>query len=224
MRILILSVAVFAFASAARAAAEPQMLRPAGDWRLSEVGGRVACTLTFTRQSSSAGYEVKAPLACRLAFPALKSVAGWALDDKGALVLSDAQAKPIIIFPAQLSAPFEARAPDGRTWRLEPLGEEAAPSAFAQPMAGSFRLTSAEGVTLCDLIFTSDSLGERGAISQGPCSPPWTDRGLAAWSIRGSRLTLRTRDGTAIVFFKSVSSGVYVIADPRAEPLSLRRR
>jgi hypothetical protein len=223
MRTLILSVAVFAFANTARAAAEPQLLRPAGDWRLSEVGGKVACTLTFTRQTSAAGYEIKAPLACRLAFPALKSVAAWALDEKGALVLSDAQAKPIIVFPAQQPAPFQARAPDGRTWRLEPLSEEAQP-ALSASMAGAFRLTSADGSTLCDLVFTSDALGERGFISQTACSPNWTERGLAGWSMRGSRLTLRTRDGTAIVFFKSVSSGVFVIADPKAEALSLRRR
>jgi hypothetical protein len=103
------------------AAADPAAMRTSGDWRLSEVGGKVACTLTLTRQTSFAGFELKAPLACRRAFPALKTVANWALDDKGGIVLSDARAQPIVTFPVQAKGPYEAKAPDGRTWRLEPV-------------------------------------------------------------------------------------------------------
>lgn len=103
------------------AAAETAAARASGDWRLSEVGGKVACTLTLTRQTSFAGFELKAPLACRRAFPALKMVANWALDDKGGIVLSDARAQPIVTFPVQAKGPYEAKAPDGRTWRLEPV-------------------------------------------------------------------------------------------------------
>jgi hypothetical protein len=110
-----------AFASADTAAT-----RASGDWRLSEVGGKVACTLTLTRQTSFAGFELKAPLACRRAFPALKTVANWALDEKGGIVLSDARAQPIVTFPLQAKGPYEAKAPDGRTWRLEPVKPGAA--------------------------------------------------------------------------------------------------
>ena len=105
----------------ALAAVDPAALRTSGDWRLSEVGGKVACTLTLTHQTSFAGFELKAPLACRRAFPALKTVANWALDDKGGIVLSDARAQPIVTFPVQAKGPYEAKAPDGRTWRLEPM-------------------------------------------------------------------------------------------------------
>jgi hypothetical protein len=121
MRIFALTVAAVLLACEARAAADVGALRASGDWRLTEPGGRVACTLTFTRQTSFAGYELKAPLACRRAFPPLKLVAAWAMDGKGAIVLSDAHAQPIVTFPAQAKGPYEAKAPDGRTWRLEPL-------------------------------------------------------------------------------------------------------
>jgi hypothetical protein len=107
------------------AAVDPAAVRASGDWRLSEVGGKVACTLTLTRQTSFAGFELKAPLACRRAFPALKTVANWALDDKGGIVLSDARAQPIVTFPVQAKGPYEAKAPDGRTWRLEPVKSSA---------------------------------------------------------------------------------------------------
>ena len=106
---------------AAEAAIEPAAWRDSGDWRLSEVGGKVACTLTLTRQTSFAGFELKAPLACRRAFPPLKTVAGWMVDDRGGIVLADARAQPIVTFPAQAKGPYEAKAPDGRTWRLEPV-------------------------------------------------------------------------------------------------------
>ena len=109
--------------------------RTAGDWRLSEVGGKIACTLTLTREASFAGYALKAPLACRRAFPALKTVAAWALDDKGGIVLSDARAQPIVTFPVQAKGPYEAKAPDGRTWRLEPVRSGAPPPADQLPIA-----------------------------------------------------------------------------------------
>jgi protease inhibitor Inh len=123
--IALISLVVLA-GGAAYAAVDPAALRASGDWRLSEVGGKVACTLTLTRQTSFAGFELKAPLACRRAFPALKTVANWALDDKGGIVLSDARAQPIVTFPVQAKGPYEAKAPDGRTWRLEPVKPGAA--------------------------------------------------------------------------------------------------
>jgi hypothetical protein len=121
MRGLALAVLMLFSGGAALATVDPATARTAGDWRLSEVGGKVACTLTLTRQSSFAGFELKAPLACRLAFPPLKTVAAWALDEKGGIVLSDARAQPIVTFPMQSKGPYEAKAPDGRTWRLEPI-------------------------------------------------------------------------------------------------------
>jgi hypothetical protein len=117
--IALISLLVFVGDAASAAAVDAAAVRTAGDWRLSEVGGKVACTLTLTRQTSFAGFELKAPLACRRAFPALKTVANWALDDKGGIVLSDARAQPIVTFPVQAKGPYEAKAPDGRTWRLE---------------------------------------------------------------------------------------------------------
>jgi hypothetical protein len=119
--IALFSLLAFAASAASAAAVDAAAIRTAGDWRLSEVGGKVACTLTLTRQTSFAGFELKAPLACRLAFPALKTVANWALDDKGGIVLSDARAQRIVTFPVQTNGPFEAKAPDGRTWLLEPV-------------------------------------------------------------------------------------------------------
>ncbi|MGH6955983.1 MAG: AprI/Inh family metalloprotease inhibitor [Caulobacteraceae bacterium] len=140
MRRAILVAALLAAAGVANAAADPAALRAAGDWRLSEVGGKVACTLTFTltHQPSFAGFELKAPLACRRAFPALKSVAAWTVDGKGAIVLSDARAQPIVSFPAQARGPIETKAPNGRTWRLDPVkpgtpGDGATPAAPETP-------------------------------------------------------------------------------------------
>jgi hypothetical protein len=124
--IALFSLLILASTQAAGAAIDTAATRTSGDWRLSEVGGKVACTLTLTRQTSFAGFELKAPLACRRAFPALKTVANWALDEKGGIVLSDARAQPIVTFPLQAKGPYEAKAPDGRTWRLEPMKPGAA--------------------------------------------------------------------------------------------------
>ena len=134
MRLILVTAVLSILAGGALAAADPASLR-AGDWRLSEVGGKIACTLTLTRQSNFGGFEVKAPLACRRAFPALKSLAAWSLDEKGGIVLADAHAQPIVTFPAQARGPYEARSPDGRTWRLEPLKVETTPPPAAPTAA-----------------------------------------------------------------------------------------
>jgi hypothetical protein len=133
MRGLALTTLIMCVCGSALAAVDPAATRAAGDWRLSEVGGKVACTLTLTRQTSPAGFELKAPLACRRAFPALKTVANWALDDKGGIVLSDGRSQTIVTFPIQSKGPYEARAPDGRTWRLEPV-KPTPPSPDEAPM------------------------------------------------------------------------------------------
>lgn len=124
MRLAALIALATLAAGGAHASAESAALRESGDWRLSEVGGKIACTLTLTSQSNFAGFELKAPLACRRAFPPLRAVAAWSLDDRGDLVLADAKAQPIVTFPAQAKdapakGPFETKAPDGKTWRLE---------------------------------------------------------------------------------------------------------
>ena len=128
MRLAAFIAVAVTLTGAAHAAIEPAAFRDSGDWRLSEVGGKVACTLTLTRQTSFAGFELKAPLACRRAFPPLRTVAGWMVDDRGGIVLADARAQPIVTFPAQAKGPYEAKAPDGRTWRLEPVKSDHAPA------------------------------------------------------------------------------------------------
>jgi hypothetical protein len=196
----------------------------AGDWRLSEVGGKVACTLTLTRQTSLAGYEVKAPLACRRAFPPLKSLAAWAPDDKGGIVFSDAQAKPIIVFPGQQGGPYEAKAPDGRTWRLEALRESAHVAPVRGRMSGDFRLTALGGATLCDLTLTSNFFGTHGAVAPANCTQPWTDKNLASWSMRSGKLSLLDKAGQSVLIMKPTDAGTYVVADPKADLVTLARR
>jgi hypothetical protein len=226
MRILVLSAAILILAGPACAAADPAaaLQAEAGDWRLSEVGGKVACTLTLTRQTSLSGYEVKAPLACRRAFPPLKTVAAWAPDDKGGIVLSDAQAKPIIVFPGQQGGPYEAKAPDGRTWRLEALHESAHVAPVRGRMSGDFRLTALGGATLCDLTLSSNFFGTHGGVTATGCTAPWTDKNLAAWSMRSGKLTLLDKAGQSVLVMKPTDAGAYVVADPKADVVTLTRR
>jgi hypothetical protein len=224
MRTLILSAVVLISVSAAdvaAGAATPEIA--AGDWRLSVVGGRIACTLTLTRETGVGGYEVKAPLACREAFPPLKAVAAWALNDKGAIVLSDAQAHPIIVFPAAEGAPFEAKAPDGSTWRLDPVVEPR-PSFLGGRLSGAYRLDAPGGAKLCDLTLTSNFFGSHGGIIGAACAPAWSDRGWATWSLRAGELSLMDKDGKPILVMKPGGRGVYVVADPKADQVTLARR
>ncbi len=123
-----IGVAVLA-AAMASPAPRPSLSATLGAWRLSEVGGKVSCTLNLTAQPGIGGLEVRVPIACRRAFPALKEVSTWSFDADGTIVLSDPLQRRILAFRAGPLRSYEARAPDGKVWRIEPA--VLAPSAAA---------------------------------------------------------------------------------------------
>jgi len=145
------------------------------------------------------------------------------VNDKGAIVLSDAQAHPIIVFPQIDGAPFEAKAPDGSTWRLEPVSEPR-PSFLSGRLSGAYHLDAPGGAKLCDLTLTSNFFGSHGGITSAACAPVWNDRGWSAWSLRGGELSLMDKDGKPILVMKPGGAGVFVAADPKADQVTLSRR
>jgi len=108
-----------AIAAAAAFVAAAAPVGVAGPWRLSEVGGKVGCTLSLTEAPAIGGYEVKAPAACRLAFPPIKGVSTWSVDGAGSLVLSDPERRRIVLLQARSASLWEGPGPDGGDWRLE---------------------------------------------------------------------------------------------------------
>ncbi len=96
-----------------------------GQWRLSQIGGKIACTVNLTDQASSGGHALRAPPACHLAFPPLKDVSVWNLDARGAPIFSDPGRQHIVAFSGPAGGPFQATASDGKPWRLEPATQAA---------------------------------------------------------------------------------------------------
>jgi|GEM_PF-5713699 len=127
-------------ASALQADRLPAPLRAAvGQWRLSEVGGKVGCTLDLSDQASGRGHALLAPAACHLAFPPLKTLSVWSLDTHGAPVFSDPGRQHVITFNGPAGGPFQATVADGKAWRLEmashPVVAPAAPPTPPAPPA-----------------------------------------------------------------------------------------
>jgi hypothetical protein len=224
MRQLLFLAAVLAIAACAPSAlADPPSLRATlGLWRLSEVGGKVGCTLTLTDAPGIGGLEVKAPLACRGAFPALKAVSTWAFDADGAIVFSDPSHQRIVVFHAHGGA-YDAAAADGKVWRLEPA-QASRPAAAPLRMNGAYRLTGAQGALLCELSFRQDIFGGSGSIKPGPCSPVWAEKALAAWTLRAGRLTLLDKARKTILTLKAGEGGAFTAEDSKGDAVSLVRR
>ncbi|HWA60755.1 MAG TPA: AprI/Inh family metalloprotease inhibitor, partial [Caulobacteraceae bacterium] len=177
--------------AAGAAVAQPDAASPksaVGQWRLTQVGGKVTCTLTLTGGAAVGGWEMRAPLACRGAFPPLRDVVAWSFDPQGQLQLSDAAGKRVVALAPAAAGAYETKAPDGKTWRLEPLGRPR-PLTARERISGEYRLTSAAGQT-CDLSLRADIFGRAGWATPGQCAPPWGQRGIAIWTLNGSRLTL----------------------------------
>jgi hypothetical protein len=92
-----------------------------GPWSLTEVGGKIECTLTFTDQQAAGGRDLTTPPACQRAFPPLRDLTVWSLDLHGAPVLSDRGRAHVVTFAGPTGGPYDATAPDGKAWRLAAL-------------------------------------------------------------------------------------------------------
>lgn len=90
-----------------------------GPWRLSAVGGKVGCTLALTDLVGPGGRGLQAAPACQRAFPPLKELSVWSVDDKGDLLFSDPDRRHVVAFSGRAGGPYAATAPDGRAWRLD---------------------------------------------------------------------------------------------------------
>lgn len=105
-----------AFASGA-AAATPR--DATGPWRLSEIGGKIGCTVALIdRAALGGGQDVLSPGVCQRAFPPLKDLSVWRFDERGSLIFSDPERRHVVSFAGPLGGPYAATAPDGRIWRL----------------------------------------------------------------------------------------------------------
>jgi len=90
-----------------------------GPWRLSEIGGKIGCTVALIdRESLGGGHDLLAPGACQRAFPPLRDLSVWRFDERGGLVFSDPERRHVVAFAGPLGGPYAATAPDGRIWRL----------------------------------------------------------------------------------------------------------
>jgi hypothetical protein len=118
---MILALALVGANASFAADGEPALSRAAiGPWRLSEIGGKIGCTVALIdRASLGGGRDVLAPGACQRAFPPLKDLSVWSFDERGGLVLSDPEHRHVVAFAGPLGGPYAATAPDGRIWRLD---------------------------------------------------------------------------------------------------------
>ncbi len=114
--IMALAIAAVGASFGSGEAAEPR--GATGPWRLSEVGGKIGCTVALIdRARLGGGHDLLSPGACQRAFPPLKDLSIWRFDERG-LVFSDPGHRHVVAFAGPLGGPYAATAPDGRIWRL----------------------------------------------------------------------------------------------------------
>ena len=201
----------------------------AGSWRLTEVNGKVGCTVNLTDHTAAGalpgGLDVKFPSVCRRAFPVLKDLATWSVDPQGAVVFSDAKGQRIVALAGSPGGPYEAKTANGAILHLE--AARAAPSPAAATtirMSGAFRLTGSSGAALCDLVLHPDIFGASGWITPESCATGWADKGFAVWTLRQGRLTLMDKARKPILILKAGDTGVFVNVESKTDPITLVRK
>jgi hypothetical protein len=120
MKSMIITALAIAIAATSIAGVEAAPGRAATSaWRLSEIGGKIGCTVDLIdRGSLGGGHDLLSPGACQRAFPPLKDLSVWRFDERGGLVFSDPGRRHVVAFAGPLGGPYAATAPDGRIWRL----------------------------------------------------------------------------------------------------------
>ena len=218
MPLATIMAAALAINGAAPAGGDPAALRAAvGPWRLSEVGGKIECTLSLTERTIPGGRDLTVPPACHRAFPPLKDIAAWSLDPQGAMMFSNAAGRVVVAFTGAAGGPYQATAPDGKVWRIEPA-EARGPPRPAVRLKGAFRLSGSGGAALCDLALFPDIFGRSGSIRVDRCDAGWANRGFWAWTFKREFLTLSDRAGKPVLVLKAGDAGVFAGSDPKAEP------
>ena len=129
MKTVMIMALALAGAAAFVGAADAGVARDAtGAWRLSEIGGKIGCTVALIdRQGLGGGHDLLSPGACQRAFPILKDLSVWRFDERGGLVFSDSEHRHVVSFAGPLGGPYAATAPDGRIWRLAAAPARPAP-------------------------------------------------------------------------------------------------
>ncbi len=124
--IMALAIAGLAASFGSAQAAAPR--DATGPWRLSEIGGKIGCTVALIdRGTLGGGHDVLSPGVCQRAFPPLKDLSVWRFDERGSLIFSDPENRHVVAFAGPLGGPYAATAPDGRIWRLAAAAPKAGP-------------------------------------------------------------------------------------------------
>ena len=71
------------------------------------------------------GHDLRAPAACQRAFPPLRGLTLWKLDQQGSLRFTDNLRNRFVEFTGPVGGPYAATAPDGHKWRLTTVGKSA---------------------------------------------------------------------------------------------------
>jgi len=194
-----------------------------GPWRLTQVGGKVGCTVNLTDHAQPIGLDVTFPPVCRRAFPALRLLAVWSVDPQGAIVFADAKGQRILALAGSPGGAYEAKTADGAVLHMEAAPTAPMPTPSAG-MSGAFNLTGSGGAVLCDLVLRANFFGESGRITPRACAAGWADKGFAVWTLRQGRLTLMDRTRKPILVMKAGDTGIFVSVESKTDPITLVRR
>ena len=188
-------LAVATLAAAAQPPSAPSAMT--GRWVLARDGeGAPSCDLSLGPQPVIGGYKVTAAPACRRVVSWSQDFYAWYLNTAGVVVLADPTRKPVMRFVLRQGA-YVADGPNGALFIISRPARELTQ---AQRMRGHWRLAALGGVPLCDFDMTSNAGGTAGTLKMRTgCAAPWKGRAIAAWSLKGRRITLADAAGKPVV-------------------------
>jgi Protease inhibitor Inh len=124
-----------------------------GAWELSNADHDKVCRLIFRTDFAAGGRKLEVDKSCPGVFPTTKDVAGWAVDDFGALRLLDARGKAVIELTEAETGIYDGFQPGQGRYVLQNAAGATVRS--ADDMVGDWAIARGTGKPICTLTLAS---------------------------------------------------------------------
>jgi Protease inhibitor Inh len=219
----------FLFASVTAAAAQTGAPSDAvnsmlGGWEMSNADRDKTCVITFKLEVAGPGRVLDLPKECATAFPNLKEVAAWTIDND-ALRLVDAKGTTLLEFNEVENGMFESARSTGTLYFLQTVAAAQGRAHTPDQMFGAWNFMRANGKVICQITLMDTAADtENFALETKPgCDQLITRFAPRAWRMDRGQFVLVSTKGNIWRFEEEETNNWHRIPEGRQQLLLVKQ-
>jgi hypothetical protein len=192
-----------------------------GGWEMSNADRDKICIITFKLEAAGPGRALDLPKECATAFPNIKDVAAWTIDND-ALRLVDAKGTTLLEFNEVENGMFESARSTGTLYFLQTVAAAQGRAHTPDQMFGAWNFTRANGRVICQITLMDTAADtENFALETKPgCDQLITRFAPRAWRMDRGQFVLVSTKGDVWRFEEEETNNWHRIPEGR-QPLLL---